>query len=316
MHTIALADPILVSEAFMQPHKFLHTPRLNAAGLHTLRALVAEVGLRTRRRDYLRERGSHHYGAHHQHAHSSAKALHRLRTRVDAWIGSSDDLATATALEAEGYVVFTSFDRHSGIDRRRLLAALRVAAADSTLRLPCGSAAFPAEAGGGCDVERYPECCDGNSWLKVEEHTHFAHDSQYEMHSDTFQPTFKFWIFEEPVTVGAGPLHYANGSHTNSVAKLAWLHAKSQHPARSMLACPSPRPLLHSAAVLGYGPLRPFVLPARSLLIVDTSGFHARGRAPPGTRRRALRPRWYLDSLPRSHTLAFGIGAGPAALAL
>jgi hypothetical protein len=49
----------------------------------------------------------------------------------------------------------------------------------------------------GCDPALRPECCDGSSWLKKESHTHFAHDSQYEMHTDTFQPTFKLWLFEK-----------------------------------------------------------------------------------------------------------------------
>jgi hypothetical protein len=76
-----------------------------------------------------------------------------------------------------------------------------------------------------------------------------------------------------------------------------------------MVGCPSPRPLLLSPRALGYGDLQPMVAPARSLLLVDTSGFHARGRAAPGTQRTALRPRWYLDSLPRNRTLPFDFRA-------
>jgi hypothetical protein len=51
--------------------------------------------------------------------------------------------AAAAALEGAGFVLLKKFDRRRAADRWRLLDVLRVASADATLRLPCGSAGFP-----------------------------------------------------------------------------------------------------------------------------------------------------------------------------
>ena len=46
-------------------------------------------------------------------------------------------------------------------------------------------------------------------------------ERQFYMHVDTFQPTYKVWIFAN-TTHNHGPFHYVRGSHHNDERKLRW----------------------------------------------------------------------------------------------
>ena len=77
-----------------------------------------------------------------------------------------------------------------------------------------------------------------------------------------------------------------------------------------MLSCSAPR--VHEGChgdlpFIGFASLTPIVVPERHVVIADTTGFHARGRAAPGTIRRfemlAKAGDWKSDSVPRHLTL-------------
>jgi ectoine hydroxylase-related dioxygenase (phytanoyl-CoA dioxygenase family) len=106
-----------------------------------------------------------------------------------------------------------------------------------------------------------------------------AADPQTLFHADTFHPTAKAWLFLEDVTEDGGPLAYIPGSHRLTAARLAWERAQSltarESPDR-MHAEGSFRISEDDRRTLGLpAPVR-MVVPANTLVVADTSGFHAR----------------------------------------
>ena len=104
-------------------------------------------------------------------------------------------------------------------------------------------------------------------------------DPQLELHADTFHPSLKAWLFLTDVTDDEGPLTYVAGSHLLTRERLAWEQARSvavKHSDRlsqrgSLRVAPEELP------GLGLPPPRRFAVPANTLVVVDTYGFHARG---------------------------------------
>ena len=147
-------------------------------------------------------------------------------------------------------------------------------------------------------------------------------EKQTWMHVDTFQPTYKVWIFTN-LSLDAGPFHYVEGSHLNDERKLRWLHDRTRHLVDGML--PREAPLRYplgpysesrhgfegSLRVVGFDPsderarrkaLEPWgfasaqpvlaTSPDSALLVIaDTSGFHFRGPATGDAKRTQLVPR-------------------------
>ena len=106
-------------------------------------------------------------------------------------------------------------------------------------------------------------------------------DPQTMLHSDTFHATMKAWLFLTDVAEEDGPFCYVPGSHRRTPARLAWEDARAlQHGGADRL---SGRGSLRIAATelagLGLPPPRCFAVPANTLIVADTSGFHARGIA-------------------------------------
>jgi len=104
-------------------------------------------------------------------------------------------------------------------------------------------------------------------------------DPQTLLHADTFHPTAKAWLFLVDVAEDAGPFAYVPGSHRLTAARLAWEREQS-------LAARYSRDHMHSegsfrideAGLTALGlpaPVR-FAVPANTLIVADTSGFHAR----------------------------------------
>jgi len=107
-------------------------------------------------------------------------------------------------------------------------------------------------------------------------------DPQTYAHADTFHPTVKAWLFLTDVAEDEGAFSYVRGSHVLTPQRLAWEHETSLAAARSddretregsfridvagleQLGLPQP-------AILG--------VPANTLVVADTFGFHARGPA-------------------------------------
>jgi hypothetical protein len=107
-----------------------------------------------------------------------------------------------------------------------------------------------------------------------------APDPQRDLHTDTFHPTVKAWLFLTDVAADAGPFTYVPGSHRLTPQRLAWER-------RMSLAAPSSRdPEIRQGsfridpsdlAALGLPEPRIFAVPANTLIVADTFGFHARG---------------------------------------
>jgi ectoine hydroxylase-related dioxygenase (phytanoyl-CoA dioxygenase family) len=107
-------------------------------------------------------------------------------------------------------------------------------------------------------------------------------DPQKSLHSDTFHPTLKGWLFLDDVDEDRGPFCYVPGSHRLSRRRLDWERRQS------LTARASPDPHV-SAGSFRAGPddLREMGLPepaavtvrANTLVLADTSGFHCRGQA-------------------------------------
>jgi hypothetical protein len=114
-----------------------------------------------------------------------------------------------------------------------------------------------------------------------------ADDPQTELHSDTFYPSMKCWLYLHDVAVEDGPFVYVPGSHRATLRRLSWERARSiawrqgnGHTGRGSLRVDA-----GMLQRLGYGPARPYAVKANTLVIADTYGFHARGvSARPSTR--------------------------------
>jgi hypothetical protein len=105
-------------------------------------------------------------------------------------------------------------------------------------------------------------------------------DPQTALHADTFHPTVKAWLFLTDVAADAGPFTYVPGSHRLTPARLAWERRMSLAAAGSPDAETrqgSFRADLGDLAEMGLPEPRIFAVPANTLVVADTFGFHARG---------------------------------------
>lgn len=114
-----------------------------------------------------------------------------------------------------------------------------------------------------------------------------ATDPQTSVHADTFHPTMKAWLFLHDVEEDLGPFVYVPGSHRPTKRRLAWERRMSVNASKlDRLSSRgsfrvTPRDLKRMALP---GPQK-FAVPANTLVVADTSGFHARGAsARPSTR--------------------------------
>jgi hypothetical protein len=105
-----------------------------------------------------------------------------------------------------------------------------------------------------------------------------AADPQCTLHRDTFHPSAKAWLYLTDVPERAGPLVYVPGSHRLTPQRLAWEEAKSvaatERGARSVSSF---RVTEAELAALGCGRPERLAVPANTLVVADTFGFHARG---------------------------------------
>ncbi|SDU26655.1 phytanoyl-CoA dioxygenase family protein [Stappia sp. ES.058] len=104
-------------------------------------------------------------------------------------------------------------------------------------------------------------------------------DPQTQFHADTFFANAKGWFFLDDVPEAAGPFSYVPGSHRLTPARAAWEQAQSETAA-------SHQNRLHGRgsfrideaelAGLGFAAPVQFAVPANTLVVADTFGFHAR----------------------------------------
>ncbi len=104
-------------------------------------------------------------------------------------------------------------------------------------------------------------------------------DPQTKLHSDTFHPTMKAWLFLTDVAEDEGPFTYVRGSHRATPARLAWEKEKSLvGPELDRLSARgSMRVEVEELADLGLPLPKAFAVKANTLVVADTHGFHARG---------------------------------------
>jgi hypothetical protein len=109
-----------------------------------------------------------------------------------------------------------------------------------------------------------------------------AADPQKTLHSDTFHPTMKAWLFVDDVEEGHGPFTYVPGSHWPSPGRLAWEYEQSVASSRRSnrySAKGSLRLEARDLAAMGLPQPVALAVPANTLVIANTHGFHCRGSA-------------------------------------
>jgi hypothetical protein len=106
-----------------------------------------------------------------------------------------------------------------------------------------------------------------------------APDPQTALHADTFHPTVKAWLFLTDVAEDEGPFVYVPGSHRMTPARLKWEKQRSIDAGTldRLSSRGSLRVRPEELAVLGLPLPKAFAVPANTLIVADTSGFHARG---------------------------------------
>jgi hypothetical protein len=105
-------------------------------------------------------------------------------------------------------------------------------------------------------------------------------DPQTILHADTFHPSAKAWFFLADVEADAGPFAYVPGSHKLTPQRLGWEHEMSIAASRADNRDTregSFRVTDDDLTRLGLPRPRLFAVPANTLVVADTFGFHARG---------------------------------------
>src|SRR5581483_10234586 len=136
--------------------------------------------------------------------------------------------------------------------------------------------------------------------------------------TDTFHPTVKAWLFLSDAAAEAMPFVYVPGSHRLTPQRLAWERRMSIAASRGAADYRAAEPRLVRAvapdelAGLGLPAPAAIAVPANTLVVADTFGFHARGsRGAPATRveiwafgRR--KPLWHWQALDLIAALGLG----------
>ncbi len=113
-------------------------------------------------------------------------------------------------------------------------------------------------------------------------------DPQVSLHSDTFHPTAKSWLFLQDVGEEDGPLCYVQSSHKMTKQRYAWEKSISENVSaidNTYSARGSMRVKQDQLNALGYPEPTKMVVKANTLVVADTHGFHARCFSPKPTTR-------------------------------
>lgn len=113
-------------------------------------------------------------------------------------------------------------------------------------------------------------------------------DPQEAMHADSFHSSLKSWLFLNPVAAEDGPFSYVRGSHRFTDERMAWERQRSLANPKTidrLSARGSPRVTEKNLTQMGLPRIEGLALPANTLVVADTVGFHARGASSrPGQR--------------------------------
>jgi hypothetical protein len=104
-------------------------------------------------------------------------------------------------------------------------------------------------------------------------------DPQLNLHADTFHPSVKAWFFLTDVALEDGPFVYVPGSHRLTPERLDWERGLSTaiRDQDWLTRRGSPRVDAATLAQLRLPAPKHFAVPANTLVVADTFGFHARG---------------------------------------
>jgi len=107
-------------------------------------------------------------------------------------------------------------------------------------------------------------------------------DPQIELHADTFHPSMKAWLFLTDVGEDDRPLTYVAGSHRIDPARIEWERRKSIEVLSTgdrLSQRGSLRISVEDLKGLGLPSPTRFCVPANTLVVADTCGFHARAHS-------------------------------------
>src|SRR5688572_11730753 len=113
-------------------------------------------------------------------------------------------------------------------------------------------------------------------------------DPQLQLHADTFHPSMKAWLFLTDVQEDGRPLTYVAGSHRTSRERLAWEQRRSVSvldEADRLSQRGSLRIAAEELPALALPQPTRFAVPANTLVVIDTFGFHARADSDRPTKR-------------------------------
>ncbi len=105
-------------------------------------------------------------------------------------------------------------------------------------------------------------------------------DPQKNLHSDTFHPTMKAWLFLEDVPQEKGPFTIVPESAALSWKRLKWEYKKSisgKNLNDGYSEKGSMRLTDEERTALGYPEPHPFAVKKNTLVVANTNGFHCRG---------------------------------------
>jgi hypothetical protein len=255
---------VFTSAKSFQDNDILGSERLNRRGLHAWRAALAQR-MADRRRTRLA---------------GLVSAEDRDAFRRDGFVLKRDflkpDLFRALVDEIEAYEAPTREMKQGDAVTRRIaldpVALKRLPACAALVRLP----EFQ-------NLLRYVASYDMDSIIYVQ--TIFAHvspsaaDPQTALHADCFHASMKAWLFLHDVEEDLGPFVFVPGSHRQTPRRLAW------EKRMSVRASGLDRMSARGSFRIQPGDLKrmrlpepqSFAVPANTLVVADTSGFHARG---------------------------------------
>jgi hypothetical protein len=264
LYPLWTAQLITSTKAFAG-HGMIGSDRLNRWGLHTTRVALAHRVAAARRRRLARLVRP-----------EDIRAFER-----DGFVMRQDFLPAAQFAALREQV---ATNRHLGREKdegdsriRKIRVNAEVLAAMPALRALIESPDWRG-------LLRYVGALDADAGVYVQ--TIFRHavdgpaDPQTQLHADTFHPTMKAWLFLADVAADAGPFTYVPGSHRLTAARLEWEKEASLRAARapeedmregSFRIDPS------TLTELGLPLPRALSVPANTLIVADTFGFHARG---------------------------------------
>jgi len=246
-------------------NSILGSPALNARGLHVGR-LRAAHGLAWRRRARLASRLS---------------AEHRAAFDRDGFVEIRDFLAPEPFRALRDEVAAHRGPAHEMVQGDTITRRVPLDPATLT-RIPTAAAllAMPLWR----DLVRYAGSYDAEPVTYIQTILNKVEpgppDPQTALHADTFHPSVKAWLFLTDVAENAGPFVYVPGSHRLTPGRLAWERRMSLGAATAadlLTRRGSFRIAEAELAAIGLPQPRAFAVPANTLVVADTFGFHARG---------------------------------------